>query len=253
MYLWKYWRDTRRGVFVYLGVLVWVMLFWLYGLHRADRIHKIGGDALILWSMMVGVTFAFVYLCAIVMGFVTAGSNVGADFAKGTAEFLLTRPRPRRSFVWAGWAAGIVELYGLMAITGLLVMGATAFAVGPVWRKLPSPFRFQVDPEVMDVPKMMVAVALTAALVFGLTYFMSVLLKSSQRGVIGSLGIFVGYLGVNAILKVLWGYSLPTVEGIAHTNSAALGSSPLFAITGWALLSLAFPFAAQAVLDRVDV
>ena len=254
MYLWKYWRDTRRSVFVYLGVLAWVTLFWLYSLYRANRLHNIAGDPRILWVMMVGITFSFIYLCAIVMGFITAASNVGSDFVKGSAEFLITRPRPRRYFVWAGWLAGMGELFALMLITGVFVFGATAFAVGPVWRQLPSPIHFHMDQDILDIPRMMVSVALTAGVVFGLTYFMSVLLKSSQRGVISSLGVLVGYLGVNAILKTLWGHSLPTMDFM--DRSASVDSwhvAPLLAMVGWALLSLAFPFAAQAALDRMDI
>lgn len=254
MYLWKYWRDTRRGVFVYLGVLVWVVFFLMYSFHRANRLHYIGGDPLILWAMTVEITFSFVYLCAIVMGLVLGTSNVGSDFAKGTAEFLLTRTRPRRHFIWTGWLTGMAELLGLMVFTGTVVITATSSITGPVWRNVPSPFRFHVDQDVVDIPKMVLAAVLMAALVFGLTYFMGVLLKSSQRGVIGSIGIVVGYLGVNAILKVLWGYSLPVLDFM--DSSAPAGAwhvTPQTAMLGWALLSLAFPFAAQLVFDRMDI
>lgn len=254
MYLWKYWRDTRRGVFVYLGVLVWVVLFWMYAMHRANRLHNIGGDSVILWAMTVGVTFSFVYLCAIVMGFALGTSNVGSDFAKGTAEFLLTRTRPRRYFVWTGWLTGMAELLSLLIATGFIVMAATAFVTGPVWRNVPSPIRFHADQDFIDIPRMILSAVLMAAVVFGLTYFMSVLLKSSQRGVIGSIGILVGYMGVDAILKSATGYSLPTLDfKDASTSIGAWHVAPHVAMIGWALLSLAFPFAAQISLDRMDI
>jgi ABC-type transport system involved in multi-copper enzyme maturation permease subunit len=254
MYFWKYWRDTRRGFYVYIGVLAWLMLFWLYGLYRANRIHNIGGDPLILWTMNVGITFSLTYLCAIVMGFITATSNVGSDLAKGTAEFLLTRPRPRRYFVWAGWVAGLAEVFALMLITGALTMATTAIITGPVWRQVASPIRFQVDQQILNLPKMMTAAAIMAAVVFGLTYFLGVLFKSSQRGLIASLGICIGYEGLSAILKVWTDLSLPTMDFVDRASSAgAWHAAPQLAMTGWALLALAFPFAAQAALERTDI
>jgi ABC-type transport system involved in multi-copper enzyme maturation permease subunit len=254
MYLWKYWRDTRRGVFVYLGVLIWIVLFWMYAIYRANRLHNIGGDPLILWAMMVGVTFSFVYLCAIVMGLILGTSNVGADFAKGTAEFLLTRSRSRRYFVWTGWLTGMAELLSLMIVTGFIVVGATAFATGPVWRRVPSPIRFQVDQDFIDIPKMVLAAVLMAALVFGLTYFMSVLLKSSQRGVIASLGILTAYQAVNVILKDWARISLPSLDLMERAYASETWHlSPQVVMLFWAVLALAFPFAAQVALDRKDI
>lgn len=254
MYFWKYWRDTRRGVYVYLGILAWVTLFWIYGLHHANRLHNIGGDPKILWLMMIGITFSFAYLCAVVMGFATGASNVGGEFAKGTAEFLLTRPRSRRYFVWAGWSAGMVEVFALMVVTALIVISTTAFVVGPVWRQLPSPAQFQMDDQSIVVWKMVLAPVLMAAVIFGLTFFMSVLLKSGQRGVIASLGIIVGYQGLNAIMRIWTNFSLPSMDFLQHPNAtdAAHLSQPL-EIVGWALLALAFPFAAQLALDRKEI
>lgn len=237
-----------------MGVLIWVTAFWLYGLQRANRLHNIGGDPQILWTAMIGITFTMVYLCAIVMGFVTGASNVGGDFARGSAEFLLTRPRSRRHFVWAGWSAGIAEVLALMLATGLVVWGATFFILGAVWRQVTSPIRFQVEQSTIDIPMMVAAAFLTAALVFGLTYFMGVLLKSSQRGLIASLGILAGYQGLNAILRETARLSLPTLDFLERANLAARwDGSQRAQFIGWLLLVLAFPFAAQLALHRKEI
>ncbi|HXW57651.1 MAG TPA: hypothetical protein VEJ67_18005 [Candidatus Cybelea sp.] len=251
MYFWKYWRDTRRGVFVYLGLLVLLAILWLYSMYRANRLGHMGGDARTLWIMELGVTFGLTYLCAVVMSFVAGSHNVGADIGKGTGDFLLSRPRSRKYFVWAGWMAGVCELLGLLVFTALFVFALNVGLFGPVWRQLPSPAHVRG----LDLPLMGGTLVLTAGLVYGLTFFLGVLWRSGQRGVIWSVAILFAYSVLSALLRQFEGISLPTPNLVELTSYPAgpwyLGLR--IEIIGWTLLSLAFPFAAQLVLDRSDV
>ena len=256
MYFWKYWRDTRRGVYIYLGLLILSAFLWVIGMYQANRMGHISGDPATLWMMDVGITFALSYLCGLVMSFATGSNNAGADIGRGTGDFLITRPRSRRYFVWAGWTAGLVEVLGLITFTTLFVFAMSAWATGPVWRQLASSARFTIaDKGVMDLMLMLATIVLTAAVIYGLTYFMGVLLRGGQRGVIWSLAVMFGYSIIGSLLKQFAGITLPSL------NLADLASHPVqhwyleprIQIVGWSMLALAFPFAAQVVLERSDI
>lgn len=256
MYFWKYWRDTRRGVYIYLGLLIFFAVVWVASMYGYNRVGHIHDDPATLWMMELGVAFALSYLCALVMGFATGSNSVGSDIGKGTGDFLLTRPRSRRYFVWAGWTAGLVELFALITFTTLFVFAMIAWATGPVWRQVASPARFTIaDKAVMDVALMLATIVLTAAVIYGLTYFMGILLRGGQKGVIWTLAVMFGYSIISSLLRQFAGITLPSL------NLADLASHPVqhwyleprIQITGWSVLALAFPFAAQVVLERSDI
>ena len=255
MYLWKFWRDTRRGVFVYLSLLIAFGAFWLSTIHRL-RLMEVSADPISLWWMDIGVAFAMSYLCAVVMGFATAAHGVGTDVGRGTGDFLLTRPRSRRYFVWSGWAAGIAELLGLVTLTSVLVLALNVFAVGPFSRHASAASMVvSVDHQVLDVRLMLATVLVSAALVYGLTYFLSILLRSGQRGVVWSLAVLFAYSITASLLKKFTGVSLPT-SNFMELGSASTGPWHLTAsiqIVWLTLLSIAFPAAAQITLERADI
>jgi len=259
MYIWKFWRDTRRGVFIYLGLLVVGAALWLGAMHRATHSRSIHVDPASVWMMEVGITFALAYLCALVMAFVTGNNNVGSDIGKGTGDFLLTRPRSRSYFVWTGWMAGIVELTALILATIAVVFGLGVLVTGAAWRHVPSPFHFAVgegsQSGSLDVPLMFAMIMLTAAVIYGLTYFMSVLLRSGQRGVVWSIAVLFAYSIGSALLKQFAGVELPSLNfaNPGANVSHAWYLTPNVQMIGWTLLSIAFPFAAQMSLDRADI
>jgi ABC-type transport system involved in multi-copper enzyme maturation permease subunit len=256
MYFWKYWRDTRRGVFVYLGVLIVFAAFWLFQMSRPDTRQKLGGDPTMLWAMDVSITIGLSYLCALVMGFTTGSNSAGADIGNGTGDFLLTRPRPRKYFVWAGWIAGIAEIFALIAFTALAVFASATWATGPVWRQISDPSHFGFDDQhIAHLPLVFAMVLLTAAVVFGLTYSLTIFFRNGQRGVIVSLAILFGYSIGSSILKAWAGISLPTLnlDNSSFGPNSPWYQSPLLHIVGWTLVALAFPVAAQVIFERKDV
>jgi ABC-type transport system involved in multi-copper enzyme maturation permease subunit len=256
MYFWKYWRDTRRSVYIYLGLLIFFAVVWVASMYGYNRVGHIDGDLANLWMMELGVAFALSYLCALVMGFATGSNSVGSDIGKGTGDFLLTRPRSRRYFVWAGWAAGLVELFSLITFTTLFVFAMIAWATGAVWRRVASPARFTIaDKAVMDVALMLATIVLTAAVIYGLTYFMGVLLRGGQKGVIWTLAVMFGYSIISSLLRQFAGITLPSLNlaDLASHPAEHWYLEPRIQIAGWSVLALAFPFAAQVVLERTDI
>lgn len=259
MYLWKFWRDTRRDVFIYLVLLFLGAVIWLAAMVHANRIGHIGGDPGLLWMMEVGITFALSYLCALIMAFVIGNNNVGSDIGKGTGDFLLTRPRSRSYFVWMGWISGIIELAALILATMLVVFGLSVLASGAAWRHVSSPLHYSIAEKAgtgyLDVPLMLATIVLTAAVIYGLTYFMSVILRSGQKGVVWSIAILLGYSVGGALLKQFAGITLPSLNfaDMYSQRSEVWYLAPQIQIIGWSLLALAFPIAAQISLDRADI
>ena len=259
MYFWKFWHDTRRAVFIYLGLLLVAAVLWLAGMYRASRGGRISGSPEMQWLVIVGIMFALSYLCALVMAFVIGNNNVGSDIGKGTGDFLLTRPRSRRYFVWSGWIAGIAELTALIFTTAVIVFALSVLATGAVWRKIPSPLHFTINSQgqagTFDVPLMVATVLLTASVIYGLTFFMSVVFRSGQRGVVWSIAILFGYSILSSVLKQFAGITLPSVNfaDLASHTATAWYLAPGIQIVGWTLLSVAFPVAAQLSLDRADI
>lgn len=252
MYLWQYWRDTRRPVYIYLGALLLFVLIWLAGMIHANLIHHISGR---LWESTVAITFAATLLCALVMTFVLGNNNVGSDIQKGTGDFLLTRPRPRHYFVWAGWAAGMAEILVLMTISAVVALGCSTLAVGPaLWQQARWTIRLNSDALLTSVPIFAIKLVLLAAVVFGLTYFLTVLFKNAARGVVTSLAIVFGYYAMSEVLKQWAGISLPALDFAQHAVTLAPWYlAPRVEIPFWTIVALAFPFGAQVALNRSDI
>lgn len=259
MYLWKFWRDTRRGVFIYLVLLVVGAVLWLAGMYKMNRVANITDQPGSVWMLQVGGTFAFGYLCALVMAFVTGHNSVGDDIGKGTGDFLLTRPRSRGYFVWTAWIAGIAEMAALILTTVFVVFALSVLMMGAAWRHVASPLHFTPlgngQSGILDMPLMVATIVLTAVVVYSLTYFLSVASRSGQRGILGSIAILFAYSILSAVLKQFAGITLPSVNlaDAASHGSEAWYLAPSIQIIGWMVLSIAFPFAAQMSLDRADI
>ncbi|MGA7342116.1 MAG: hypothetical protein WBE72_20530 [Terracidiphilus sp.] len=252
MYLWQYWRDTRRSVYIYLSLLLLFVLIWVTGMVHANRIHRISGN---LWEMTVAMTFAVTLLCALVMTFVLGNNNVGSEIQKGTGDFLLTRPRPRHYFVWAGWAAGMAEVLALMTISAIVVLGCTTLAGGSALRRQ-AQWTTRLNPQgpITSLPLIALQLVLTAAVIFGLTFFLTVLFKNAARGVVTSLAIVFGYYTMSGVLKLWAGISLPALDFAQHAVTVVPWYlAPRVEIPFWTILALAFPFGAQAALNRSDI
>ncbi|MGH9487684.1 MAG: hypothetical protein ACRD04_08865 [Terriglobales bacterium] len=250
MYFWRYWRDTRRAVCVYLAALLLVVLTWAIRIVHSgplEHLAKLRGDG-------GAMTYTVTLLCAVVMGFVLGNNNVGSEIQKGTGDFLLTRPRTRRYFVWAGWTAGMTETVALMAISALIAAGAVTLAAGPVlWRRLPWTRPLLLNGAVTSVPLAAASLVLTGATIFGLTYLLTVVFENGGRGLAASLGIFFGYSFLSEMLRRGAALPLPRV-GIVQSAGvfSAWYLAPRVEIPLWIVLALAFPFATQLVLERAE-
>jgi ABC-type transport system involved in multi-copper enzyme maturation permease subunit len=242
MYAWKWWRENRSRVIVYLILLVIITAFlpwascWAY-LQGSSGARE--AAALDVWRICL------VSLGSFAMAFAGLGlgaSGVGEEFAQGTVEFLLTRPRRRRYFVWAGWATGAATLFIMVT---LAVLGS--FATFVYVTKSVHHWKFLT----MAVPLFVLG-----AVVYSLTYFMTALMKSGRTGLSLSLGLFVIALFLPVAVNLLWRIDLPTpLDVLAASKWATLPGAhfPVAATIGWSLVALALPLAAQFLFERAEV
>ena len=252
MYLWKYWRESRITFAVgmaLVGLLLWGVLKIHVGTVMQDP--NGGGqikDNQIYLLIAAGLTLPFAFFALKFGSF-----GVGRDLGEGSGSFLFSRPRSRAFFVWSDWGYGMAQLL-LIALAANAVLALAVYRItgggGPIL--------------LGGVPVSMasifvlhcVAGLLLIGLVMGLTYLSSVLAKN--RGALLALGVLLAYLIAKAVVKYKWpSITLPDLTltefsmtpegppGFAHNLGLEIGLR--------AAVALAFPFAAQILLQQRDV
>jgi ABC-type spermidine/putrescine transport system permease subunit I len=132
--------------------------------------------------------------------------GVGESAARKEYDFLLTRPRPRRHFVWTAWLAGLTQLC-LLALIPLAVAMATLYAetsqlcLDRLWLLSLGAFELSV-------------------LVFSAAFALSLATGSSRNGFELVLSLLVIYF---AVKQVMDGIGLSMSFWI-HRNSYAMGA-----------------------------
>lgn len=250
MYAWKCWRESRKR-FCLLLILSFLLAFVSVipaAVRRWDsewRLERGGSEQRIaqVWRLatsvsLVGWGTVFAVLAALGLGTFC----VGEEYKQGTLTYLLTKPRPRSYFLWVGWLVGALEL---MAILLAVVLGAflsLLYLTGVVFS-----WRFFA----------MVFVLLAGALVlFGQTYFFTVLRRSARDGLTYSLGTFFILLAAPRASKELLDISLPSLLDFMRDASwviATWHNFPVRSFIGWMALALAFPYAADRIFRRMEL
>jgi ABC-type transport system involved in multi-copper enzyme maturation permease subunit len=186
-----------------------------------------------------GVASLFTLLCGLVMG----ASGPGEEFKERTADFLLVRPRRRSYWIWTGWFVGVLELSAMVFLAGATTFGTLIYLTGHVqtWRPLATA----------------VPLAIGGAVAYGLTYFMTVVARNGQQGLTYGFGIFFINLLLPAAAIYYRNFHPPSVlEFMLGACKWVAGTSRAFptgSLVLWIAVALAFPFAAQLLLERAEV
>jgi ABC-type transport system involved in multi-copper enzyme maturation permease subunit len=248
MYVWKWWRESRNRIITHLTLLVsTAVLFAIMAVAMHERSADTGPvPPLEIWrASLIMFGSVVVFFAGLGLG----GSGIGEEFAQGTMEFLLTRPRRRRYFVWAGWATGAVELFIIIALAVLASFVTLAYATKSAanWKLL----------------LVIVPLFVFGAVVYGLTYFMTALLKNGRAGLSTSLGLFVLYCLLPVAVGLPWviaflhrKINLPTPLDVLMASKWATipgAHFPVLATLGWCLVALAFPLASQLLFERAEL
>jgi len=242
MYLWKWWRENRNRAFTYLILLVSVAVLFAWNAvtqtqRPGDWAHGMSAEE--LWRLTL---IDFGSLIVVFAGLGLGAAGVGEEFAQGTVEFLLTRPRRRRYFVWAGWAAGAATLFIIISLAVLASFVTLTYVM-----KSPSHWKLLAT----IVPMFVLGVV-----VYSLTYLMTALVKNGRAGLSLSLGLIVLDLLLPVAVQMRWRVDVPSPADVLAASKWATGASahfPVAAVLGWSLVALAFPLAAQFLFERAEV
>ncbi len=245
MYFWKCWRESRarfaEGVIAVATICVAVTI--VESGTTAARVGTAMGPSPI-WTNITATVLGgwasfFVLLWALLMG----SAGVGQEFKDRTAAFLLTRPRRRRYWVWAGWSVGVLELTVLVFLAAVATLVTLALVTGGLltWRPLVAIVPLVIGP----------------AVIFGLTSFLGVVARDGRQGLSYSVGILFVALLLPPAAYYYWHITLPSVlDCMSIANRWAAGKTAPFALGElglWSGVALAFPFLSQLILERAEV
>ena len=251
MYLWKYWRESRITFAVGLllvGLLLWGVLKIPVG-SLMQGPHDAGDSPATIYLLMAAPLVLPLGFLALLFG----SFGIGSDMGKGSGSFLFSRPRTRAFFVWNDWGFGIAQLL-------LIVLAANAVLVLAIHRIAPGSGPIVLAGHPVSMLSIFclhcTAGLLLIGLLFGLTYFCSVLAKN--RGVLLAIGIVVAYQIAKAVVKYKWpSITLPdlTLTEFSMTPQGPPGFAKNLGLEIGlrSAVALAFPFAAQLLLQQRDI
>jgi hypothetical protein len=245
MYFWKCWRDTRSRFIFFLIVVTAVCVFFTIILATRGGPNDVQTSAgvLRLWPFAAkAVLGMFGSILTLLAALTLAVSGMGEEFKGQTLGFLLTRPRRRRYWVWTCWAVGVCELGGVVLFAVVATFVALRFLSGYVytWRLLAA-----------TLPLFVGAVA-----VYSLTYLLTVLARNGEQGISYGMGILLVDLFL-PLAGYYWHVHLSSVmdfmvAGCEWAASPTL-AFPLGKLVIYTVVALAFPLAAQLLLERAEV
>jgi len=239
MYLWKYWRESRA---TFLASLLVAALFFV----------------LILNASFLDPTYAGGVRLALPLSFLAwrfGSFGVGHDLDESCGSYLLSRPRSRSFFVWSDWGFGLVQLLLIVATLDVLTAISGHLQHFPGLNKaVGSSFL----PLSGVVALHCVADLLIVGLVFGMTYFCTVLLK--LKGLLASAGLLLWYpIALVPIVKHYWpSVKLPSLmlaEFVRSADGRIVGFADHLglSIAARSAMVMVFPFAAIWLLEKRDV
>jgi ABC-type transport system involved in multi-copper enzyme maturation permease subunit len=233
MYLWKCWRDTRSAFRGFVAGLLAVGIFCMYV--QFDPFGWIAAkpeSSRFLWHMMSDALGAQLSKMILIAGFILGAMGVGVEFERGTADFLLTRPRARRAFLWTSWCLGAAQM-----LTLVLLAHAITWFTRPDFSAA-RPGLFSRDS---------LGMCTLALLTYSLTYLMTTLARNSRNGTGLSLAAFSAYIGLYAWLRFWHGITIPNLVELFEPG-VWFGS-----LLGWLAVGLTLMVVAQFRFERAEV
>jgi hypothetical protein len=239
MYLWKCWRDTRSAFRGFVAGLLAVGIFCMYV--QFDPFGWIAAkpeSSRLLWHMMSDALGAQLSKMIVIAGFILGAMGVGVEFERGTADFLLTRPRSRRSFLWTSWCLGAAQILTLVllahAITWLTRPDFSAARPGLVSRDS-------------------LGICTVALFTYSLTYLMTTLARNSRNGTGLSLAAITAYTGLHAWLRFWHGITIPLFFDLFERPDRVDAGVWFGSLLGWLAVGLALMVVAQFRFERAEV
>jgi len=265
-YLWKCWRDTRSTFLIILSAVLVVGAFGVYvAFDPFGWIAAKPVDLQVQWQIAPQALLGTMLLSLPFAGMVLGALGVGTEFERGTADFLLTRPRSRRHLLWTSWALGAAQMALLVLVSNLFRLapvGPGRFGEGSlrnflrpptVHRSVTLSHRYPVGSfEDFLGP---VLVLCTMALVFySLTYLMTTLARSGRNGTGLALGVMIAYGSVFATLRNWYDIRIPFFPvDLIQLAFPAFDSASMAIVAGWLAVCVALTLVAQLSFERAEI
>jgi hypothetical protein len=160
------------------------------------------------------------------------------EFEKRTVDFLLTRPRSRRYFLWASWAVGALQMVALVL----------AGHVAQLSKKNPNPFA-----ESSVLLRSLVVHSVIALVFFSVTYLMTTLALNTRNGTSLAVLTVVAYLGLHVWLRLWYEVVIPTPWETLGPASRGAEPLPVLGMAGWLAVCLVLGLVAQFRFERTEV
>lgn len=239
MYLWKCWRDTRGTFFTLLAAVLAVGAFG--GYVALDPFGWIAAKPLetrVVWQGSADGLLGLMLGVVPVAGLLLGALGVGTEFEKRTADFLLTRPRPRWYLLWTSWGLGATEMV-------VLVLVSNVFRLARV-----GPDRVQ---GLGDFLRTLVAFCTLALVYYCLTYLMTTLARNGRNGTALALAVMLAYSTLFSTLRIWYDTHIPFFWELLHRTFDAAARFSLATEAGWLAVCLALTLAAQFSFERAEI
>ena len=256
MYLWRCWINSRPVLAIYL--LIIALISWGVLRHGAYYLSYSSEIEVSVFYFLVG-NFTLLGLAAWILG----SLGIGRDIADGSGAFLLTRPQSRRAFVWTDSLVAIGELIILILIS----MGAFLLSVHMklIRFSAPPPFWLKLHPNaagpnltLWGIPLFAVCMLLFAALVYSITYLLTVLIRRTGMAIFISAAFLLIYSMLDPRVQSWhrpYNVLLPNLmlNPFNHTGSPLLIPHLGLSIFLRVCVIMALLLAAQLVVERIDI
>lgn len=248
MYYWRIWREKRVRFFalLILGLVIWwpvsVMVsadvvaagYEVGQVPPAELASRFWGHGMEVLGIAAGIAVYFI-------GLLAGCGGIGEEVERGSAAFLLTRPRSRGYFVWSFWLTGSLQV---LAFTLTAMLSSYAVLFYDIRR--PGPWNFLLLAPVLTI---------TGLLGIGLVNLITTASSRTKNGVGGGVAFTVLYLVLGFVTSALHhlrriGFPLPTPLALYHLNwNAALASTML----AWLAVSVALVGVSHWIVARLEV
>ncbi len=248
MYYWKIWRENRVRFFALL--ILGLVICWPVSIIVSADVVAAGYEVGQVPSAELGLRFwghgrevlgIAAGIAVYFVGLLAGCGGIGEEVERGSAAFLLTRPRPRGYFVWAFWLTGTFQVLAF-TLTAML----SSYAVLFYYIRRPAPWNFLLLGPVLTI---------TGLLGIGLVNLFTTASRRTKNGVGGGVAFTVLYLVLAFVTYALKnrheiGFRLPTPLVLYDLNwNVALVSAML----GWLAVSLALVGVCHWIVARLEV
>jgi hypothetical protein len=259
MYLSKQWRESRLISGIAILALLLLFLLAIKGAVSVNSAH-IENNADQGGFAMVFIPLFYVEAALVAFwGWLAAGIGAGKNLGEDSGSFLFTRPRRRAWFLWNDWGYAMAQIALIILFTNLIL----GFLLARILVLMHSPDGVHLTgmsqplPLIFLMALISIGVLLFAGLIYGVTYFSTVLIQRASGVMLGA-GILIGYVILGALLHHYFAsVHLPNlILGLFNFDNHefyGLSSNLGLSIAARTVAVLAFPFAAQLVLERSEI